>query len=187
MNNKGFTLIEVLVGLFIAVVASAYMAKTITSTNKVVAAGRDNFIATNIAHEGIELTRAMRDNTWFLYSTPADRSKWMSESGICGDVADTANHPYTIDPEVVQKFANNKDNKVLSNNSQTLYIKNTNKLWVHDPSGAKVTPYKRLMEADCSHMSEVPAYVTISSRVTWFGKNGEIRSVYIKEQLYNWL
>lgn len=184
MRNKGFTLIEVLIGLFIAVTASTYVAKTITSTNKVVAAGRETFIATNLAHEGIEFTRAMRDNTWFLDDTPTDRSEWMSQSGICGETSDTQPHHYTIDAEVVRDFVASKD-PVPDDNVQNLYIQN-NKLWSHNinsqPSG-----YKRLMTADCSHVSEDPAFVTITSTVSWVGQGGQTRSVIIKEEMYNWL
>ncbi len=184
MKNKGFTLVEVLIGLFIAVTASTYVAKTITSTNKVVASGRDTFIATNLAHEGIELTRALRDNTWFQDATPQNRSEWMSDSGICGATSDTNPHNYTIDPEVVRRFVASKTH-VPDSGLQDLYIQSS-KLWVHNITIQK-TPYKRVMVADCSHVNDAPAFVTITSTVSWTGQGGVLRSVLIKEQLYNWL
>lgn len=181
MNNKGFTLVEVLIGLFIAVVASAYAAKTITSTNKVIAAGRDVFIATNLAHEGLDLTRALRDNTWFADPTPLDRSEWLSESGICEDLG---THRYTVDPNVVRDFLASKA-KVPNDSKQELYIQG-NTLWTHATS-SKQTAYKRVLTAECAHVDEEPAFVTITSTVTWKGQNGQDKSTSIKELLYNWL
>ncbi len=188
MNTKGFTLVEVLIGLFIAILASTYAAKTIVNTNKVIDAGRDTFVATNLAHEGIDLTRAMRDNTWLMdmnATPPIDRSNWMSQSGICADEPDPANHSYTLDPEMVREFVETEgDSKVGDSNLQLLFIRGTSKQWLHDNSpGHTVTPYGRLLEADCSEADE---FVTITSTVTWF-VNGQAKSVLIKERLYNWL
>ncbi len=174
MNTKGFTLVEVLIGLFIAVVASAYVAQTITSTNKVVAAGREVFVATNLAHEGIDLTRAMRDTTWFSIT---DRTKWVSESEICKG---PATYTYTIDTEVVRNRR-----KVMSDSQQVLYIQ-PNKLWTHVPN-SNPTAYRRVLEADCTHVNDAAGpYVTITSTVAWAGQNSGPKSVSIKEQLYNW-
>lgn len=69
MKNKGFTLVEVLIGLSIATVAAVSIAYTIANTNKIADAGKKTFIATNLAHQGLELTRALRDDAWFENST----------------------------------------------------------------------------------------------------------------------
>lgn len=89
MQTKGFTLVEVLIGLFIATVASVSIAYTIASTNKVTDAGIKLFIATNSAHEGLELTTAMRDNAW-LDSADINHIDWVTRYGICVDDSDSA-------------------------------------------------------------------------------------------------
>lgn len=183
INRRGFTLVEVLVGLFIAIIASTYAAKTITSTNKVVAAGRETFIATNLAHEGLDLTRAMRDNTWFTDTTPADRSEWMSKSGICETGDD---HSFAIDPTVVRGFLDS-GKKVKDERASALYIQAISKLWTHDATSEK-TSFKRVLEASCEESvpGKDPAYVTITSTVSWMGQGGVEKSVSLKEKLYNW-
>ncbi|MDA1169187.1 MAG: prepilin-type N-terminal cleavage/methylation domain-containing protein [bacterium] len=190
INRRGFTLVEVLVGLFIAVIASTYAAKTITSTNKVVAAGRETFIATNLAHEGLDLTRAMRDNTWFTATFPPDlenRSDWMSKSGICPPDEDS--NSFAIDPDVVRDFIINDGTTVLDPEYSALYI-NPKKLWTHDVS-AEEKPFKRVLEASCAESvpgadPEDPVFVTITSTVSWTGQGGIEKSVSLKEKLYNW-
>ncbi|MEK7499306.1 MAG: prepilin-type N-terminal cleavage/methylation domain-containing protein [Patescibacteria group bacterium] len=182
MNNKAFTLVEVLVGLFLAVVASVYAAKTITGTNKVVAAGRETFIATNLAHEGIDLTRAMRDNTWFIGKKS---ESWLSSSGICPDGEE--NNSFAIDATVVRNFID-KGDKVLGQENSALYIQTESPnlhLWTHTAqSGNKsiTTAYKRVMDAECGETD----VVTITSTVSWAGQGGTEKKVSIKEKLYNW-
>lgn len=182
MKNKGFTLVEVLIGLFIAVVASTYVAQTITSTNKVVAAGRDIFIATNLAHEGLDLTRAMRDATWF---SDAASTEWMSKSGICEpDPSNT----YTIDPEIVRDFTEH-GSKVPDDSDKALYIQK-NKLWTHEKVGSTTpTAYSRVLHVDCTNVNKTgtePSFVTVTSTVSWKGQYEQDKSISIKEQLYNW-
>jgi|SRR3989344_1452847 len=175
MTEKGFTLIEVLIGLFIAVIASISVSQVIASTNKVVDAGRKTFIATNLAHEGQELTRQLRDDTWFANT---DRTAWMSQRGLCPD---TGTHTYTIDPEI----AATENEPVKDDSEQELYI-HSNGLWTHIENDGTDTGYSRLMEIDCSQANAVPAFVTITATVSWTGASGE-KNVSIKQLLYNWL
>ncbi len=146
-----------------------------------VATGRDTFIATNVAHEGIDLTRSFRDNTWFTDTTPTNHSDWMQTSGICED---TGKHTYTVDPTMVRNFVASKA-KVRNSAVQMLYIQG-NSLWTHTVT-SKPTGYRRVLEADCAHVNDTPAYVTITSTVSWTGQNGATKNVSIKELLYNWL
>lgn len=170
--NKGFTLIEVLIGLFIAVIASISVAQVIASTNKVVDAGRKTFVATNLAHEGLELTREIRDDTWF--SNP-DRGVWMAQ--LCPD---DQTHTYTIDPDLARARS------IASDTVQDLYIQD-NKTWTHAKTEDTKTGYSRLMRVDCKNVKSVPAYVTISSTVRWMGAQNVVKSIMLQEQLYNWL
>src|SRR3989344_3453126 len=178
MTEKGFTLIEVLIGLFIAVIASISVSQVIASTNKVVDAGRKTFIATNLAHEGQELTRQLRDDTWFANT---DRTAWMSQSGLCPD-PDAETHTYTIDPELAA------DGHVEDDSEQKLYIHSDSGLWTHtsEPDSATESGYSRLMGIDCSQANANPAFVTITATVSWTGASGE-KNVSIKQLLYNWL
>ncbi|HSX24897.1 MAG TPA: prepilin-type N-terminal cleavage/methylation domain-containing protein [Candidatus Andersenbacteria bacterium] len=179
MNDKGFTLIEVLIGLFIAVIASISVAQVIANTNKVVTAGRQTFIATNLAHEGLELTRQLRDDTWFQDN---NRANWMSNSSrkLCPG---NESYTYTIDPE--------NFNQGDSNSSLYLHKVSVNgetyEEWTHTNSlGDTNSGYSRVMTVDCSQESANPAFVTITATVSWMGQSAT-KEVSIQELLYNWL
>src|SRR3989344_1195554 len=88
MQNKGFTLVEVLIGLSIATAAAVSVAYTIANTNKVAYAGKQTFIATNLAHEGLELTRALRDDIWFTEGVQED-ADWSDEIVVSEDINKT--------------------------------------------------------------------------------------------------
>src|SRR3989344_7066907 len=100
MQNKGFTLVEVLIGLSIATTAAVSIAYTIANTNKVADAGKKTFIATNLAHEGLELTRALRDDAWLADETPNDRSDWANT--ICDEGVGEINGTLTPEEESVR-------------------------------------------------------------------------------------
>ena len=176
MNAKGFTLIEVLIGLFIAVIASISVAQVIAGTNKVIDAGRKTFIATNLAHEGLELTRELRDTTWF---TDPVRLNWVSKSGLCPD--DKATYTYTIDPNKAM------DSGVYAGDSnKELYINSSNGLWTPDKGSGPDSGYARVMTIDCTQSKADPAFVMITSTVSWNGAYGP-KNVSLTELLYNWL
>jgi len=66
LNNKnGFTLIEALVSLVILTLAlgpALVLSSNISSTASVI---QHNLVATNLAQEGLEVARAIRDSNWF--------------------------------------------------------------------------------------------------------------------------
>lgn len=105
MMKNGFTLVEVLIGLSIATIAAVSVAYTIASTNKVADAGKKTFVAINLAHEGLELTRLARDNNWLkkvsnwtdqLCGTlqyPIDSSLALFTRTVVVDCADASSNP----------------------------------------------------------------------------------------------
>ena len=161
MNNKGFTLVEVLIGLFIATVAAVSIAYTISSTNKVADAGKKTFIATNLAHEGLELTRAMRDNALFAEDAVPTHTDWVSKYGICD--GDDSSHSFEIDYDAAGVPSRDVDPLF----TRTLTA-NCEKATTEDP------------------LTD-PAFAEIASKVTWSSPTGDPKEVVLKEKLYNWL
>lgn len=69
--NQGFTLVEVLVSLFILATAiTGAMFVTVTNSNSA-SLIKDNYIASGLVQEGIEVTRNIRDNEWLASCPPA--------------------------------------------------------------------------------------------------------------------
>ncbi len=146
ITNRGFTLVEVLVGLSIATIAAVSVAYTIASTNKVADAGKKTFIATNLAHQGLELTRALRDDAWFVSTIP--KPIWIDgvRNGLGGISGPIPNTVFTRRVTVVEHNIN-------------------------IPMPNPVTN---------------PEFIEVTSEVTWTSPQGALKSVSIKEKLYNW-
>ena len=65
LENEGFTLVEALVALVILTVAlgpALILSSDITNTASVI---QNDLIAANLAQEGVEVVRALRDTNWF--------------------------------------------------------------------------------------------------------------------------
>ncbi len=88
-SSKGFTLIEALVALVILTTAlgpALVLSSNLSATASIV---KNNLIAANLAQEGVEVVRALRDTNWFNGATfdsgLADgiyRVEWNSDSLI---------------------------------------------------------------------------------------------------------
>lgn len=168
-NQFGFTLIEVLVAVSILVVISLGVIQLLVRSKQVADTGREKFVATNLAREGLELVRALRDTNWF---TDDDRSHWIADS-MCST--------FTYDVEQFQAGGDVGDEF-----SSVLFI-HPDGSWSHaaGPDGV-ATPYSRELEVDCSQRESGPAQVVVTSRVSWEGRGGT-QEVVLKDKLYNWL
>ena len=65
-NSAGFTLVEVLVAILIFGASFAATSYVLTLNLRSAAAIRNNFIASGLVQEGIEVVRNIRDRDWFL-------------------------------------------------------------------------------------------------------------------------
>src|SRR6478752_1433458 len=117
INSQGFTLIGLLIAAMIlaivAIAASQIFGTALSAANT----ARQQFIAVNIAREGLELVHALRDTNWF---TADDRSHWL-DHGLCSDginqFTDT-NRQFIIEPSDVQNLTN-----VRTNANGNLYLR----------------------------------------------------------------
>jgi Tfp pilus assembly protein PilV len=177
--SQGFTLIGVLVATVIMGLLAVVMAQLLTRAEPIVDLGREQFIAVNLAREGLELVRTTRDSNWLSQD---DRGLWLT-NGICDseDVSyfDT-NRSFTIDVDMVQNIDGVGDVQ-----QSRLYIKN-NGLWIHDNQTGSPSPYSRVMTVDCISKEDDPPLITVTSAVSWQSR-GEEREVIVNEKLYNWL
>jgi len=92
-NTKGTVLMEVVVSFFVLVVGLTGALSVIVAVGNINAAHKDRFIAANLAQEGIEAVRGMRDTNWLVYSSSL-RECWnfwedTDENGVI-DSRDTA-------------------------------------------------------------------------------------------------
>jgi len=86
-TSEGFTLIETLVSLLVFSVALAAVFSLLIYSLKETSLIKDNFVASGLVQEGMEVARNIRDNDWYLgYSFGASipdglyRVQWNSQS-----------------------------------------------------------------------------------------------------------
>lgn len=177
-SNQGFTLISVLMAVVMLASIAVVVSGLIGRAEKLSGVGREKFIATNIAREGIELVQVMRDTNWF---GTEDRTRWMDNS-LCtqngvgqGDV-----RQFTLDTSRVRNSDGVGDIR-----DSLLYINPTSAEWTHTAS-SQVTPYSRAITIDCRERSNDPGFVIVTAKVTWKSR-GQDRDVVITEKLFNWL
>lgn len=169
-SQFGFTLIEVLVALSLLVLVSLGVIQLVLRSKQVADVGGEQFVAANLAREGVELVRSLRDTTWF---TDDDRSHWISDA-MCGTFT------YDIDR------LHNGDFEVGAEDEADILIQDDGHFSHASLPDSVATPFARVLEVDCSEREGNPPYVTVIARVSWENR-GQPREVLLKEKLYNWL
>jgi hypothetical protein len=211
IKNPGETLTEVLVAVGIITVVltnSLMLVNRGTSTNISI---KNKILAINIAREGIEATRNIRDTNWLKYSGDKKR-KW-----LCLDKIKTVPNPDEIDPcsstissgKYIVDFNNDLsrffaikevaqtdklDLSVPANFSNyRLYKDGTSKRYTHNSTGNTETLFYRQLELtpevvpNCGNnaCTEITR-LHIIARVQW--KESElVGTVVLETYLYNYL
>lgn len=174
MNNaisqQGLTLIGVLVATIVISVVGVSASQLLTRSERVAEVASSQFVATNLAREGLELVRLIRDNNWFASDDPVE---WIGEE-LC--------QQFTYDAVMARQ-----GDGPGSVDGAALFVDSRTQEWSHNSGGnGEDSGYKRILEVDCSDKDAELPFVTVSSTVSWEVR-GEAREVVLKEKLYNWL
>jgi type II secretory pathway pseudopilin PulG len=180
MKKKGESIIEVLVAIIILTIVMTAAFKALTNTTTANIDVKNRIIALNIAREGIEAVRNIRDTNWLKYSGNT-KEKW-----LCHDTEDdpdnciggtlnklvngfyTANFSSTHDRYLLSLIATNTSHR-LDLESPSLNIedfhlfKETNKKFTYDDDGGanSISPFYHQIEI------EIPAPANICNNITY--------------------
>lgn len=111
MNKRGETLLEVLIALTLVTVSAAAAASAITSANKGISLSKNYLIAQNLASEGLEIVKNIRDTNWMKFPINKDVC-WLNlnltalTSSECNPIVyygDGANNDYYISLDISDK------------------------------------------------------------------------------------
>lgn len=179
-NQKGQSIMELVVAVGIIIFALTAII-TLTLYNLVGQKVSENtIIASNLAREGIEVIRNMRDISW-----------------LGGDFSETlvlaSDHTVTVVfNDLTNSWSLNQTPNTIT--AAPLYLKNN--LYVHDASGQK-TNFYRLLTIDflcsdgsivtsgtCSGVSVV-GYRVISA-VRWDDRGGKVHNYQLTDYIYDW-
>lgn len=95
------TLVEVVMAIFVVALGSATATSLIVSAVQSNAFSRDNLIALNLAVEGVEAVRNIRDSNWLKFSYDKPNCWNMSPGNdVCDDASLIAEGNYTVDLDI---------------------------------------------------------------------------------------
>lgn len=154
--NKGFTLVEALVALVVLTVALGPALVLTSNVSSTAAAVKNNLIAANLAQEGVEVVRGIRDTNWFLGNA--------FDNGLADGI-------YRVEWG---------SNFVIGLGSDP-FIKETNGLYNYSGSGTD-TIFKRTITISKINASEL----RVISEVIWTERGARDRNIKAESHLFNW-
>lgn len=177
-HHAGLTLIGVLVAILVFSAILIAVTQLLGRSQKNVGISREEFIATNLAREGLELVQYVRDTNWL--AAPAGRS-WTDNATpgappLCRDDTD---HTFTIDRSGVI-------GAILREGSSPQLWLLDGQYYTHDPNRAISSPFSRVIVITCGERNAVnDEHIAVTSRVTW-NSRGQNHEVTLTTKLYNW-
>lgn len=168
--TKGFSLIELIVCLFIINFGMLGVLSLVLQNIKVENTNKNALIAAQLTQEGIELVRNTRDNNWL------SREDWKI------NVANYNNSPtYVVD----YLNANNKAVDKIDNVDARLYLNNSG-YYTHDSANNSLTIFSRLISvSEHKIATSASTYLDIKSTVRW-KERGNYHDYIAEVYLYDW-
>ena len=187
-SSAGLTLLGVLVAaLLFASILTASFGLVARSTREV-GRGRENFVATNLAREGLELVQVVRDSNMLQCPPGQANPACPATSAWTGNLAGGA--PLCADDGEQQLIVDRND-PIPGGARVQAWQGSNDQLWLegqryqHDATGA-ATAYHRRVTIDCANRAAAAdEHIVITSTVTWQSR-GEDHAIALRGQLYNW-
>ena len=169
-KKSAFSIIEIMAVLFIVTIGMVGMMNLISQSIRVQRLNKHTLVAYQLAQEGIELVRVIRDDNWLAEeSSKVEFINAMNPGSYCIDYSNV---------ELGENI----------NDACRLYL-NSNDFYVHDEGTDNIeTPYSRLITIEKyeEEGSEEENYaVAVTVKITWEDVSG-ILEYEAETRLYDW-
>src|SRR3989344_8731150 len=184
-SRRGFSLVEVTIAIAVLTAAVIGITSLTNYSLRLARVARQQLIGANLAQEGMEIVRALRDTNWIATkladsdcATCPCTASW--REGLCNSSVQS----YELDYSATSTVGGNFTNRLLE-------ISNTSGLYAYPPlppgSNGTLTPFRR--EIQIRTVSAQSMLVTVIVRwcpraITSCGTTE--RSITVQDQLYNW-
>lgn len=170
-SSRGFTIVELVVVIFILSFGMLGVVSLITQTVQVSHINKNMVIASQLCQESLELVRNARDNNWLgkdnweTGSTTNSNTDWIQDGVYSIDYTGVVKNSFNIDDPLAKLYLDSSD------------------LYRHFlvPGSATTTPFSRTIEI----RSQSGASTTVECVVQWSVGNNKNRFT-AQEVLYNW-
>ena len=159
LNRQGFTLMEVIVALGVIIAALVGVMTLVTFSVSSIRVTKSRIIASNLAQEGLEIVRNIRDNNWLNYKRSA---------GNWRDGLAPGNYLVQFDTENLLVFS-----------VTLLKINSAGRYQYNSGSG---TPFYRKISIEHIDNNQIK----VVSQIDW-QENGKNHLVKAETRFYNWL
>jgi prepilin-type N-terminal cleavage/methylation domain-containing protein len=168
-NNSGFTLVEILVVLFIITFGLLGVTSLVNQNIQVEYVNKNTIIATVLAQEGLELVRNKRDDNWL------EGGNWIYSSSTGSRLDVFQDGTYTID----HTGAINAGPNTIADMRTKLYLDNQG-FFTHSQT-ATSTVFSRLITID-----NVTAYSFKATCLVRWQRGKDIHDYFVSTLLYDW-
>lgn len=174
LKYKGFSLLETLVVIAVITVGLVGVMGLIVYITSIGQVSPNEIIAANLAQEGIEVVRNIRDGNWL------EKNEWYIN--ICGPGAgNTWAGIIDYDDTQLDKKSGDK-NWSFSNCGETCRLKvDANGIYSHDASGTD-TSFYRMVITDKDGQDKLKVF----SKVKWTNRDGTTHNITVEDHLYDW-
>jgi prepilin-type N-terminal cleavage/methylation domain-containing protein len=180
-RSGGFTLIEVIVAIFILVLAVTGPMSAAQNSLKASFLARDQVVAFYLAQDAIEYIKNYKDTS--IISNAANSNKTIIHSSILA-ACSTGNTPCEVDTLNDNGALPSDIKKCNSNPCGLLYFNSTNKTYSPDSNKGDLSKFSREI-----YIKEIKKDVEYSVTVVikWQPNFSTPRKIVVQENIYNWL
>lgn len=179
-NQKGFTLVETLVAIFILLISITGPLTFAQGGLKTSFFARDQIVAFYLAQDSIETIKHLRDN----YALSRAGGFWLTDLSGCRPSPASGTTPGDVKSCTIDTSGTGAVRLTGCSNStcSRLYL-NSNKEYTHDSSGAGLSKYSRLVYVtEINEDKEAQVIVEIIWEPNFFSQ----RRIVVQENIYNW-
>lgn len=118
-NNKGFTLLETMIAIFVISVGLVGVAAIIFQIFASASISSNNLIASYLTQEGIEIVRSVRDGNWLEERTSANL--WNEGLTVCGATGFIVDYNHSYGPNQIDPVFPCYNNQFLNIDANGFY------------------------------------------------------------------
>lgn len=184
MQKNAFTLLEAIIAITIILVATAGAMNLISQTIVRLGAPKDEVIAANLAAEGIEVIRNIRDTNW-LEDVPWDSG--LTFAGCSAAIASSTLGASSCIPIGTCPSSLNVDYNSISVSNlpdDRLYFSSASGLYSHNSAFAQTRFFRRVELTYCKDW-ESAVFMRVRSLVDWTDRFGSEQFTLL-DHLYDW-